>query len=187
MSPSGINKKCDAPSNVDHARQIFEEHGDFIHSIIRFSVRNEALSEDLFQDLFLSLISKPMPEEVQNIRGFLYRVVSDSIKDAFRRIDRYQAKINRYADRRGHIVNNRPEKSLIEVEETKKMFELIERRLPSKEACAVTLRYRNHCDIMEVAEKMGVKPRSVSRYVSVGLKKVRHVFSEKQGGNYDRF
>ena len=187
MPPSGINKKGDASSNVDRARQIFEEHGDFIHSIIRFSVRNEALSEDLFQDLFLSLISKPMPEEVQNIRGFLYRVVSDSIKDAFRRIDRYQARIRRYAGYPERVTEYRPKNSLIEAEETKRMFELIEKNLPPKEALAVTLRYKNNCDTAKVAKKMGVQPRSVSRYVSAGLRKVRQVFDVNRDNSYDSF
>ena len=176
MPLASINRRSDAPSNVDRAQKAFEEHGDFIRSVIRFNVRNEALCEDLFQDLFLFLISKPIPDEVQNIRAFLYRVVSDKIKDAFRRIDRYQARIRRYAGYPGRVTEYRPKNSLIEAEETKRMFELIERHLPQKEALAVTLRYKNDCDTAKVAKKMGVQPRSVSRYVSVGLKKARHLF-----------
>ena len=185
MPRVSISKNGDVSSNVDRAERVFEEYGDFIRSIIRFNVRNEALSEDLFQDLFLFLISRPIPQDVQNVRGFLYRVVSDNIKDAFRRMDRYQARIHRYADRQERVINNRPEKNLSEIEETKRMFELIQKRLPSNEALAVTLRYRNNYDTKEIAEKMGVKPRSVSRYVSIGLKKIRHAFAGKQGGNYD--
>ena len=71
----------------------------------------------------------------------------------------------------------------MDIDEAKKMFELIERRLPPPQASALTLKYRNGYDTREVAERIGVKPRSVSRYVSVGLKKVVHVFREKQGGN----
>ena len=178
-------KKGDVLSNVEHAAEVFAEHGDFIRSIIRFKVKNRGLSEDLFQDLFLFLVSKPIPGDVKSVRGFLYRVVSDNIKDAFRRIDRYQTRINRYAESQGRITNSRPENGLMEVEETRKMFELIEKRLPLKEARAVTLRYRDNYDTTQVAEKMSVKARSVSRYVSVGLKKIRHVFGEGKGGNYD--
>lgn len=176
MPEVSVRKESDAQSNADLAEKIFKEHGDFIRSIIVFSVKNEAEAEDLFQDFFLSLISKPIPQEVQDIRGFLYRVVSDKIKDAFRRISRYQARIHRYAERQRRLVENRPENATIEIEETKKMFELIRTRLPPKEARAVTLRYRNNRDIGEVAEKMEIKRRSVSRYVSAGLKKLRKVF-----------
>ncbi|MHC4115559.1 MAG: sigma-70 family RNA polymerase sigma factor [Planctomycetota bacterium] len=174
MSPANI--KREVPSNIARTQKVFEEHGDFIRSVIRFNVRNEALCEDLFQDLLLFLISKPIPEDVQNVRGFLYRVISDKIKDTFRRIDRYHERIHRYAEHRAHIIEHQPENSLIEVEETKKMFDLIGKKLPSKEALAITLRYMNSYDTTKIAEKMGIKSRSVSRYVSVGIKKIRQVF-----------
>ena len=178
MPLANAQTKCDQPSNVDRATEIFNEHGDFIRSVINFNVKNHALSEDLFQDLFLFFISKPIPVDVQNVRGFLYRVISDKIKDALRRMNRYQARIHRYAENRRQITESRPENTVNEVEEVKKMFELIEKRLPSNEALAVTLRYKNNCDIREAAEKMGIKPRSVSRYISVGLKKLREILSQ---------
>lgn len=188
MASVSINKESDTQSNVGLAEKIFEEHGDFIHSIIRFNVNNKVEAEDVFQDFFLSLISKPIPEEVQNLRGFLYRVVSDNVKDALRRTNRYQARIHRYAERHGHIIENYPEDTVIDVEETEKMFELIQRSLPPNEARAITLRYGNNDDIVEVAEKMGIKPRSVSRYVSAGLKKLRQfVGVNNRGNSYDSF
>ena len=176
MSLLNTNKKGDLPSNIDRTMKVFEEHGHFIRSIIDFNVRDEAEAEDIFQDFFLFLILKPMPNEIQNIRAFLYRMVSGKIKDAFRRIDRYRARIRRYAGYSRHITEYRPKNNLIEAEETKRMFELIEKHLPPKEALAVTLRYRDNCDTVKVAQKMGVQPRSISRYVSMGLKKARHFF-----------
>ena len=186
MPRASINKKSDVRSNVDRATKVFDEYGDFIRSIIGFNVNNEAETEDLFQDFFLFLISKPIPEEVQNLRGFLYRVVSDKVKDALRRRYRYQARIGRYAERHRRIIENCPEDAVIDVEETEKMFELIRRRLPPNEARAVILRYRHNNGIGEVAEKMGVKPRSASRYFSSGLKKLRHfVGVNNRGNSYD--
>lgn len=176
MPLASINKKGNALSNVGLAEKLFIEHGDFIRSVISFNVKNQALSEDIFQDLFLFFVSSPIPHDVQSVKGFLYRVVSDRVKDALRKISRYQGRIHRYAERRRRIIEDSPENVVVEVEEMGKMFELIERRLPRKEALAVTLRYRHNCDTREVAKKMGIKPRSVSRYVSVGLRKVRQVF-----------
>jgi len=181
-----INKESDTQSNTDLAEKILEEHGDFIHTIIRFNVNNKVEAEDVFQDFFLSLISKPIPKEVRNLRAFLYRVVSDNVKDALRRTNRYQARICRYAERHKCIIENCPEDAVIDVEETEKMFELIQRSLPPNEARAITLRYGNNDDIVEVAEKMGIKSTSVSRYVSTGLKKLRQVFgANNRGNNYD--
>ena len=187
MPPASINEKEEGPSNVDRAMRVFEENGDFIRKIIRFNIKNKAEVDDLFQDFFLFLLSKPMPEKVQNVRGLLYRMVTDKTKDAFRRIIRYQARLNRYAECHRCIIENCPENIVIEVEETKKMFELIRRRLPPNEARAVRLRYWDSYDTGEVAEKMGIKPSSVSRYVSVGLKRVRQLFGVNKGNSYDSF
>jgi RNA polymerase sigma factor (sigma-70 family) len=177
-----IHQKPDALSNVEQAAGIFDKHGDFIRSVIHFHIRNEPEAEDVFQDLFLSLVARPIPLEVENVKGFLYKLLCDTVKDAYRRLERYQARIDRYTKRGLRVAENRPETELISVEETKKMFDLIERQLPAQEALAVTLRYRDDYNTREVAEMMGVKHRSVSRYVSVGLKKIGNVFAKTQGG-----
>ncbi len=187
MAVTNIHQKSDVPSNVERATGIFDKYGDFIRSVIRYNIRNEPEAEDVFQDLFLSLVAKPIPVEVQNVKGFLYKLLCDTVKDAYRRINRYQSRIHRYAKRNLRVAENRPETELLSVEETEKMFDLIERQLPTQEALAVILRYRDDYNTGEVAEMMGVKQKSVSRYVSVGLKKIGNVFAKTQGGNYDSF
>jgi RNA polymerase sigma factor (sigma-70 family) len=183
MPTADICEKSSALSSVERAAEVFEKHGDFIRSGIRFRVKDETKAEDLFQDLFLLLVAKPVPQDVQNVEGYLFRVITQTAKDAFRRIDRYQARIRRYAERNVRTIEKCPENVIIEKEETKKMFELIERRLPSYEALAVKLRYGDNCSIEEAAEQMGVKPRSVGRYISAGLEKVRCFLGEKQRSN----
>jgi RNA polymerase sigma factor (sigma-70 family) len=179
MPTANVSQECDTPSNVDRATEVFEENADYIRAIIRFYIKHEAEAEDLFQDLFLFLIARPIPPDVRNVRGFLFKVINGMVKDVFRGMERRRSRIHRYAQHNGHIADNRPESVLIEAEEAARMFELIERRLPPKEALAVTLRYRNNCDTEEVAERMGVERRSVSRYVSVGLRRIRHVLCER--------
>lgn len=184
MAVTSNNEISDSLSNVDRAAWVFDKYGGFIRSMIRFHIKDEAEAEDLFQDLFLQLVARPIPCEIRNVRGFIYKLISDTAKDAFRRIDRYKTRIHKYTERNLHTSKNRPENNLMEVEEITKMFELIERHLPPKEARAVNLRYRENFDTLQVAEKMQVKPRSVSRYVSAGLKKMGDVLRERQDSNY---
>ena len=183
MPTASVNQKSDALSNVERTAEVFEKYGDFIRAGIRFHVKDEMEAEDLFQDLFLLLVAKPIPQDVQNVKTFLYKVISDTIKDAFRRIDRYQARIRRYAERNVQAFENCPEKAIMDIDEAKNMFELIERRLPAPQASVLTLKYRDSYDTGEIAEKMRVKPRSVSRYASVGLEKIRCLLGKKQRGN----
>jgi DNA-directed RNA polymerase specialized sigma24 family protein len=49
---------------------------------------------------------------------------------------------------------------------------------------AILLRYRNQFEIEEVAREMSIKPRSVSRYISVGLKKIRRILNIQEGVNH---
>jgi RNA polymerase sigma factor (sigma-70 family) len=184
MPTTSVTEKSEVANPVARAAEVFHENGTLIRSIIRFHVKSEVEAEDLFQDLFLFLISKPIPEEVQNVKSFLYKLISDMVKTSVRRVERYQTRINTYVKRKAGYIKNRPEAPLMEVEETKKMFEFVERRLSPKEAMAVTLRYKDDCNTDEVAEKMGVKPRSVYRYVSLGLKKIRSFFAEEQENNH---
>ncbi|MHC4337003.1 MAG: sigma-70 family RNA polymerase sigma factor [Planctomycetota bacterium] len=180
MPTASVNQKSDALSNVERAAQVFDKYGDFIRTGIRFHVKDKMEVEDLFQDLFLLLVAKPIPQDVQNVEGFLYRVITQSVKDAFRRIDRYQARIRRYAERNVHAIKKRPENVIMDIEEAENMFELIEKRLPRPQALALTWKYKHNCDTEEVAERMRVKPRSVSKYASVGLEKMRHLLGDKQ-------
>jgi RNA polymerase sigma factor (sigma-70 family) len=183
MSLAFIEETHNQSANLAHAEEVFAEHGDFVRRIIRFHVRNQVEREDLFQDFFLELISRPIPEDVQNVRGYIYHVVHNNIKDAFRRIERYQKRLHRYAEHRRPIIEDRPENDLIETEEIEKMFELIHRHLPKKEAKAMEQRYKHNRNINDTAAKMGVKPKSVSRYLSAGANKLRQVLSISERSN----
>jgi RNA polymerase sigma factor (sigma-70 family) len=175
-------KESVSPSNATCAAEIFSEYGDFIRAVICYKVKNEAWADDLFQDFFLSLISKPVPAEVQNIRSYLYRAIINDIVDATRRVENYKTRMNKYAECLNYSINkNTPENAFIEAEETDKMFKLIEGWLRRSEAQAISLRYRNSYNIKEVAKKMHVDNRTVSRYISAGLSKIRQYLTVKQG------
>jgi len=159
---------------VNIAAKVFGEYGDFIHAIIRCKVRDETQADDLFQDFFLSLVSNPPSAEIQNIKGYLYRAITNDIVDSRRRVENYQTRIRRYAERLEYsTTENNPENALIEAEEMSKIFKLIERRLRRSEAKAIILRYSNRYKIKEVAEKMHVSSITIRGYISDGLKKIR--------------
>ncbi len=162
-------------NNVDTAAKLFMEYGDFIHTVIRYQVKNEAQVDDLFQDFFLSLVANPLPVDVRNIRNFLYRAVTNDIVNAVQRAENYQNKMLKYAKRFNHSINKKtPENAAIEVEETNRMFELIEMRLRRSEAQAITLRYRDNYDIKGIAKEMKVGSESIKKYIQRGFGKMRY-------------
>ncbi|MHC4159650.1 MAG: RNA polymerase sigma factor [Planctomycetota bacterium] len=182
MSSATVKEKSMPISNVDCAGEIFSEHGEFILRVIRYHTRSEDEAEDLFQDFFLSLVCKPIPAGIKNIKGYLYRAIANETVDAARRVGKYRTRIHKYAKNLNYSINkSMPEDALIEDEEINKMLRLIEKQLPPREAQAIALRYMSNWSIKDVAKKMYVKNRTVSRYISAGLNKVRQFLILKQG------
>lgn len=184
---NGVNNrkgggKAQTMNRVRSAAQIFEKHGDDIHTIIRFNVKDNALADDVFQEFFLSIMNNSIPASIKDIKGYLYRAVTNDIIDVARRTKNARERIQRYAEcRRYSIIQDDPENIVIQAEETEQMFRVIERQLPRCEAQAIIQRFRHDRDISQTAKAMKVKKRTISRYLCVALKKIRQLLREKEG------
>jgi RNA polymerase sigma factor (sigma-70 family) len=166
--------------NVNKAYKVFAEHGNFIRAVIRSQVKSEAQAEDIFQDFFLALVAKPIPPDVKDLKSYLYKAINNDIVDAVRRIESYHTFAHKYRGQLCTCVNNNgTENALIIKEEIDKVFELIAGRLPSSQSQAIRLRYANGLGVKAVAERMNINDRSVSHYVSVGLRKIRQLLITK--------
>ena len=164
----------DVSCNVEKAARIFEEYGDFIHAVAYHRLKDENEADDILQDLFLSLVARPVSEDVRDVKSYLYRAVVNDINDSIRRIISYRTTIGKYAKNFDYFVNEHSLRdALIEREEKDKIFKLIQELLPPREGRAVTLRYKNDYDTRSIAEKMGVKNRSVTKFISRGISKLR--------------
>lgn len=161
-------------ARVDIAAKVFKEYGDFIHTVIRCKARNETQVDDLYQDFFLSLVSKPPPPVLGNIKGYLYRAIVNDIIDSTRRMTKYQFHVRRYAENlRFSAAVKKPEKILIEVEKFDNILELIRRKLREDEAQAIILRYVSNYKIKEIASEMGTNYKATWRCISNGLRKIQ--------------
>jgi RNA polymerase sigma factor (sigma-70 family) len=171
---STTGQGCDISGDVQRATAIFFEHCDFIRAVIRHKIKDESLAEDLFHNLFLSLVSRPVPPEIRDIKGYIYKAIINDITDHIRHIGKYQAMAHRCANYNKLTVNNRlPEDALIEKEQTDRMIELIRKRVTRNEFKAIASRHLDGLSIKEAADRMSINNRSVSRYISTGLRKVK--------------
>jgi RNA polymerase sigma-70 factor (ECF subfamily) len=157
------NSNDNCRDNVESASQIIAEYGDFIWAIAFAEVKNRDQADDIFQDFFLSL----------------YRAINNDIADATRRVQKYRAHINKYSQKITYSINKSNSKNALEEEQINRMFDIIKEQLPRSSAQAIILRYRDGQNTREVAEKMGVKSKSISRYISTGLKKIRQHLAGK--------
>lgn len=170
-------------NNVAFASKLFAEHGSFIRAVILSKVKDKVQADDIFQDFFLDLVRKPVAKHIMNIRSYLYRAITNDVVDSIRRRQRYELLIGRYSGSYDYSINViGVEDAIITEEEINNVLRIIERQLKSCEFRAVTLRYGKGMSVEEVANIMHIKRRSVSRYVSVGIKKIRQLLTAKRGG-----
>lgn len=175
------NPKTSAKSSkeVKLATELFDKYGPAILGTIRSCINDKSQAEDIYHDFFLSLVRRPIPATTQNVKGYLCRAVKNDILDAALRSKNYKARIGRYAEIRKYAQPYpQPQNSAIRAEQTQIMFELIKSELPQREAQTVIERCYHDSDTQQTAEKMCVAKKSVSRYLSVGLRKIRQSIEE---------
>jgi RNA polymerase sigma factor (sigma-70 family) len=166
--------------NVEIAAKIFEDYGGFIRTVINYRIKNQALADDVYQDFFLTLCAQQIPEDVKSTEAYLFYFISRYIIDSMRRIIGYQSNLKKYAEycqfsrRRAEVLLES------EVDEVEKMFQTIQKHLSRKEAQAVMLRFQDNEGVKEAAAKMGIKPRSLHRYLAAGLAKLRKSFPTRE-------
>ncbi len=56
------------------ASRVFERYGALIRAIITHNVEDQSIADDIYQNVFLSIVHKPVPSE-GNIEAYLYKLV----------------------------------------------------------------------------------------------------------------
>lgn len=170
-------------NNVERAAEVFEEYADTIRAMIRFHVKNGE-EEDVFQTLFLSLVRKPVPRRIKNIRGYLYRAVINDVFDTARRAKTRQNRVYKYARRLKCDPPDQHEQTPTDVairqEQKRTVLRFVQDQLPPREGQAVIQRYCLGRTVAEGAKKMGISKRTFSRYACLGLKKIRKISGQQK-------
>jgi len=169
---------------VRWATEIFNEYGEKIRDTIYLQANNKSEAEDIYQDFFLSLVRRPIPAHIQNIKGYIYRAVKNDVLDAANRDKSHQGQIARYAEYKSvtsySTLKKDRQNTLMWSEEIQKVIQIIEKQLPRREAQAVLLRYNQNLNISEAAKSMQINKRSFSRYLCMGLKKIREIIRKEK-------
>jgi RNA polymerase sigma factor (sigma-70 family) len=167
--------------NVKQVAKIFKENSDMIRIAIRSKVNDKSIIDDIFQNLFLSLVRSPVPSNIENIEAYLRRAIRNDVIDAAIQRRCHRIREQRYAEM--YMVSIRyddPEDTVTMCETIQRIFEIIEDKLPTHEARALIEKYRYNRDDGEAARIMGITRRSFSHYLCTGLKKVRQFIRENK-------
>ena len=89
--------------------------------------------------------------------------------------ENYRRIMRDYVEKTGIPINNCPAGNVFieDAEEKDAVVAYFARYLQEREAQAFVMRYRDNFSIGEIAARMGVNVRTVSRYLSDGLRRLR--------------
>ncbi len=170
----------DAKERVAVASEIVRRYDPTIRSCIRSYVQNEQDADDVYQDVFLSLVRSP-PRNFTFMVAYLHRIIRNHVADmARRRGCRTRFTHDCCPDPGGDEPTSvDPVTLLVETEETQMMEEFLESVLPPHMANVLMERCGRGNSTSETAQKLGLKKRSVSRYYCVAVQRIRQMIREQ--------
>lgn len=166
----------DKQDRVDLATRIFAEYGSEIRDIIRQQVTGKEEEDEVYQNLFLSLVCHPPAQLPANVPAYLSTVIRNDVIDAVRQRRSRQQVVSNYALRRVRDdFEDAPDERVTQAEEVQRITGLVGKLLPAREAQVLIERYLNGRSTSDIATQMQVTERTVSHYACVGLKRIRDV------------
>ena len=176
---SGRSPAMDKQKRLDLATQIFAEHGSAIRTMIRQHVTCQEEEDEVYQNLYLSLVCRPPLEPPVNMPAYLSTVIRNDVIDAVRQRKSHQQMVSKYAmGQTRDEVEDAPDDRVAQAEEVQRITSLVGELLPAREALAVIQRYLYGHSTTDIAQHMRVKERTVSRYACVGIRRIRDAVSE---------
>ena len=175
----------DLQERVDCTYNLFAEHGPTLHAMILLHVNDKSLADDIYQDLFVYLVRKPLPKGLETPLPYLWRVVANDVKDAMRKDIRYNLMLKDYLTYLRIGSGNYCQTTALQFLLTKEDRQMLERIILDSglhlcETKALLEKLNHDSNITEIAEQLGVKERTASHYLSTGLKKLRSLLASRR-------
>ena len=165
--------------NVQQASEVFEEYADTIRTTIAVHVNDKSTIDDIFNDFFLSLVQKPIPRGVKNVRAYVSRAVKNDVIDLALQTKSYHLRNRKYSQMHtGRFKSPTSSDLAIHAEDIRQLFDIVEKQLVHHEAEAIIQKYRHGRDTGEAAKALGINKRSFSHYLCTSLRKLHRFFSK---------
>jgi RNA polymerase sigma-70 factor (ECF subfamily) len=158
--------------------RLFAEHRDALQAFFYRRLRVKHDAADLVQEVYLRLLRVKDSDAIRNPEGYLYTVASNLVYEqavlARRQanpLDSEQARMDSEAGGAGGF-----EESFDLDARTRRLREVVA-QLPPKCRAAVHLKYQHGLSYQEIAERLGVSPHMVQKYLGVALAHCRRRMS----------
>lgn len=178
-SPRG---QAETHQRVCSAAEVFSRYSSQIRAIIAFHLDDKSKIDDVFQQFFISLVYNPIPAHIQKVEKYLYKALANDVIDACRQANQYRESLQKYAEQhRYDKAAEDPQDKVLQVEATKDMFQLLEKRLSKLQAEVVWQHYGKGLSRTDTATKTNLDEGKVIRYISLARKKMRKFIPQHIG------
>jgi RNA polymerase sigma-70 factor (family 1) len=162
----------------DAFEKIYDETAPGLLQHIHLRIRDKAASEELVQDIFLSLWSRREDLDPQtNLKSYLYGAAKFQVLNFIRSEKTHRKYIEHLALFAAQIDQPAPDQSIY-AEELKVLLRQHMEQLPAKCRHAFYLSRFAQKSISEIAEEMGISTRTVENYLTRALKHLREMLTK---------
>ena len=184
LKNSSGESQTEVQEGLDRANAFVRQHGDKIWSIIEFVSHGEEWGGDLYQDFYLSLIKKPLPDSIRNMEKYLFRTLVNRAKGVKRREKRRREKIQYIYEQTDadEFVSADTAESVAKNEEVARILQLAKPLLGQREYEVIHLRFYEGRSNQDIGRLLNVKANSIARYLSSGIGKLRKLSALDERG-----
>ena len=144
-------------------------------------VKDKEVAEDIVQNVFMKVwIYRSSLDETKPLRGYLFLLCRREVCNWFRKevtIQRFMSGLEREEiDRMAASESQDP----LEMDELEKIAERIIDQMPAKRREVFVLSRREGLKIEEIAERLGISPRTVNKHMQLALRSLRMNLNKEQ-------
>jgi RNA polymerase sigma-70 factor, ECF subfamily len=164
-------------SRADIFTKLFAESRGALHRYIRRFVGSSETAKEIVQEAFLRTYRQR--ESVTTLRAFLFSTARNLAANEYRHrrtVEREQ--LGDFDDSRVKTECESLEAEFLRDERNRLIQEAID-RLPSQCRAAFTLRVFHECSYKEVADRLGISPKTVEKHIARGLRETHSYLTRR--------
>jgi RNA polymerase sigma factor (sigma-70 family) len=154
--------------------RLFAAHRGALQAFFFRRIRHRADATDLAQEVYVRMLRIPDPDAIRDMEAYLFTVASNLAREHAAREGRRGVTLD-VADAtvRDELAETVEFDAQIDVAQRVKRLRVVLRQLPPRWHAAVVMQYLQGLSHREIANRLGVSPRMVKKYLAEALGRCR--------------